>query len=154
VLCRGGQENPEAVEFQTKADQRGIPKSSKEGIMSLETPWNRARKTKSQKQEERLGKNEHGSKQNNSGRFWRWKRDGKLHGFLIEARTTEKGSYSIDYVDFKTLEKQAHQEPPGCLPGMQVDIRDLSLMVMKLQDFEDREVKILDLEAKLENATQ
>jgi hypothetical protein len=108
-------------------------------------------KTKSQKQEERIGKKEHGSKQNNSGRFWRWKRDGKLHGFLIEARTTNKNSYSVDYGDFKALEKEAHQEPPGCLPGMQVDIRDLSLMVMKLQDFEDREVKILDLEAKLEN---
>jgi hypothetical protein len=147
VLCRRGQQDTEASEFQTQADQRAV--SSEEGEL-MDTPWERARKTKSQLQEERLGANEHGSKQNNSGRFWRWKRDGKLHGFLIEARTTDKGSYSIDYSDFKALEKNAHQEPPGCLPGMQVDIRDLQLMVMKLQDFEDREIKIIDLEARLE----
>jgi hypothetical protein len=116
----------------------------------LETPWKRAVKTKSQRQEERIGKMEGGSKQVNSGRFWRWKRDGKLHGFLIEARTTDHKSYSIQYDDFKKLEKEAHQEPPGCLPGMAVDIRDLSLFVLKLNDWQDIQVKLIELEARVE----
>jgi hypothetical protein len=114
------------------------------------TPWERARKTKSQKQEERIGKMEGGSKQNNSGRFWRWKRDGKLHGFLVEARTTDKNSYAIQYKEFKQLEKNAHQEPPGHLPAMQIDIRDLSLITVKLNDWQDIQIQIVELQARLE----
>ena len=118
--------------------------------MGIETPWQRAKKTKSQLQEERIGKTEGGSKQVNSGRFWRWKRDGKLHGFLVEARTTDKLSYTIQYADFKGLEKNAHQEPPGCLPAMQIDIRDLSLIAVKLTDWQDLQVKLIELETRLE----
>lgn len=118
--------------------------------MKLETPWERAKKTKSQKQEERIGKMPGGQRQNNSGRFWRWKRDAKLHGFLIEARTTDKNSYTIEYKDFKALEKNAHQEPPGHLPGMQIDIRDLSLFTLKLVDWQDVQVRLIELEARVE----
>jgi len=120
----------------------------------MEAPWERAKKTKSQLQEERIGKMEGGSKQVNSGRLWRWKRDAKLHDFLIEARTTDKGSYTIDYADFKKLEREAMQEAPGYLPGMQIDIRDLQLVVTRLIDHQQRELKIAELEKRLESALE
>jgi hypothetical protein len=39
-----------------------------------------------------LGQLEGGRTQVNSGRFWNFKRDGKIYEFLIEARTNEKPS--------------------------------------------------------------
>lgn len=117
--------------------------------MSLDTPWNRARKTKSQRQEERLGKMPGGEKQNNSGRFWRWKRDGKLHHFLIECRTTETPSYSIKKGEWLDIRRQAFQTPPGLLPGMQIDIQDVSLIVIETGAFEDAMVRLMELEARV-----
>lgn len=117
----------------------------------METPWVRAKKkTKSQRQEERLGKMEGGRKQNNSGRFWRWKRDAVLHNFLIEARTSDKNSYRLDRSEFLDIRKEARQTPPGLLPAMQIDLGDLHLMVTELQAFQDRELLIYELEARLE----
>ena len=121
--------------------------------MTLETPWSKAKRTKSQKQEERLGKMEGGRKQINSGRTaWNSKRDNTLHDFLIEARTTDKGSYRIEKAEFQQLRRQAHQTPPGMLPGMQIDLGELHLMVTELSAFQNREMRILELEALLEKA--
>lgn len=114
--------------------------------MGIETPWVRAKKTKSQKQEERLGKMEGGQKQNNSGRFWRWKRDARLHNFLIEARTTDAGSYKIDKKEFQAIRREAMQTPPGLLPGMQIDMGDLYLIVIELSAFHDLSMRLLALE--------
>jgi hypothetical protein len=117
----------------------------------METPWQRAKeKTKSQRQEERLGKMEGGSKQVNSGRFWRFKRDAVLHNFLIEARTTDAGSYRISRGEFLDIRYNARQTPPGLLPAMQVDLGDLHLMVTELAAFQDREMRIIELEAQLQ----
>lgn len=116
----------------------------------METPWQRAKtKTKSQRQEERLGAMEGGSKQHNSGRFWRWKRDARLHNFLIEARTTDAGSYRIERKEFLEIRKQAWQTPPGLLPAMQIDLGDLHLMVTELQAFQDAHMRIIELEEAL-----
>lgn len=119
--------------------------------MGLETPWQRAKtKTKSQRQEERLGKMDGGKAQVNSGRFWRWKRDARLHNFLIEARTTDAGSYRIERSEFIEIRKQARQTPPGLLPAMQIDLGDLHLMVTELQAFQDAQMRIIELEEQLE----
>ena len=84
----------------------------------------------------------------NSGRFWRWKRDGKLWEFLIEARTTEANSYSIQRDEFLAIEREAKQTPPGLLPGMQIDIRNLSLMVIRLNDFQQMELEMEALRSR------
>jgi hypothetical protein len=114
-----------------------------------ETPWSRARKTRSQQQEERLGTMEGGTKQVNSGRFWRWNRDATLHNFLIEARHTDAGSYRVERAEFLDIRKQALTTPPGLLPAMQIDLGDLHLMVTELSAFQDREMRILELEELL-----
>jgi hypothetical protein len=87
-----------------------------------------------------------GSKQVNSGRIWRWKRDGILHGFLIEARTTEKKSYRLDKAEFLAIRRQGLQTPPGLLPGMMVDLGDdLSLIVIQTVDFNNLYSELLKL---------
>jgi hypothetical protein len=115
--------------------------------MSLDTPWIRQLKPRHQRQEERLGKTPGGQKGVASGRFWRWKRDGRLHGFLIEARTTEAGSFTFTLEEFEKIEKDAYMTPPGLLPGMQIDIQGRSLMLTDLKDFNERENRLLGEDA-------
>lgn len=119
--------------------------------MALESPWGRAKtKTKSQRQEERLGKMEGGKKQINSGRFWRSKRDAVLHSFLVEARTTDAGSYRIEKQEFLDIKKQGLQTPPGLLPAMQIDLGELHLFVVELSAYEDLQMRLIELETLLE----
>lgn len=118
--------------------------------MGIESPWDRAKKTKSQRQEERIGKRDDGQLQINSGRTsWTSKRDGvlgRVYKFLVEARTTDKGSYRVERQEFLDLKKQAFQTPPGLLPMVQVDIQDLSLVIMELKDFDEMQARMTDLE--------
>jgi hypothetical protein len=118
--------------------------------MPPETPWARAKKTKSQRQEERLAKMEGGRPQVNSGRLWRWKRDAILHNFLIEARTTDKESYRIEKKEFQQMRKDAMQTPPGLLPAMQIDMGDVHLMVCELQAFHELNMRVIELETQME----
>lgn len=117
------------------------------------TPWEQARTgQKSRRQESRLAKLPGGRQQVNSGRTWFSKRDVRLGGFLVEARTTSKRSYSISADEFETLTKDALGTPPGQLPAMQIDFEGdvpLHLFVMRLNDHLDREAYIASLEAKL-----
>lgn len=108
----------------------------------MDTPWTRAKKERHVKQEERLDKLHGGKKGINSGRHWRWKRDGTLGNFLVECRDTQARSFSISYDEFQTITRQANATPPGFLPAMQIDILDLSLFVMRLVDHEDREIRL------------
>jgi hypothetical protein len=122
-------------------------------MTDLPTPWERARKTRSRAQEERLGALPGGQQGVNSGRFWRWKRDGQLRRFLVECRTNEKPttkSYRIDYDEFQDIRKEASQVPPGLLPAMQIDIRDLKLMLVDLDVFMEREERLFQMEAQLD----
>jgi hypothetical protein len=109
---------------------------------TLETPWNKARKQRYVKQEERLNKLQGGRSGINSGRHWRWKRDGTVGGFLVECRETQKRSYTISYDEFQAITRQAYQTPPGMLPAMQIDIMDLSLFVTRLVDHDEREIQL------------
>src|SRR5262245_52771812 len=115
----------------------------------MQTPWTRARKLKHQRQEERIGKMPEGKVQPNSGRLWRWKRDGIIWNFLIEARTTEKESYRIERKEFLDIRKQAIQTPPGLKPAMQIDIQNLRLIVLELDDWEAVYTRLVELENNL-----
>jgi hypothetical protein len=114
----------------------------------MQTPWDRARKLRSTSQEQRLGNMEGGSQQPNSGRLWRWKRDGILHEFLIECRDTQSGSYRIEKKEFHDIRKQALGTPPGLLPGMQIDIQDLSLITVETKDFQAMCLRLIELEER------
>jgi hypothetical protein len=119
----------------------------------MDTPWDRAAKTKSEKQEEKISRMPGGSKQINSGRStWTSKRDnilGLVFKFLVEARTTDKKSYRVDKQEFLDLRKQAFQTPPGLLPMMVVDIDGLVIAVVELKDMNEIQTRMLDLEEKI-----
>jgi hypothetical protein len=119
----------------------------------MDTPWVRAKKTKSELQEERLGAMPGGSKQINSGRTThRSPRDNKLYEFLIEARTTGKDFYRIEGSEWIDLRAQSLRHPPGCRPAMQVDLErlNLNLLVMELRDFEGMKLELEGLRARVE----
>jgi hypothetical protein len=104
-------------------------------------PWQRLLKPKHRQQEESIDKLG-GRRQPASGRIWRFKRDGVLLGFLIEARITDKRKYTIDLDEWLQIEKEAHMTPPGCLPAMMIEIAGHSLMVTRQRDFQDRENRL------------
>jgi hypothetical protein len=104
--------------------------------VNLEPPWRNKQKPRHQRQEERIAKSG-GITHPASGRIWRFKRDGRLFDFLIEARTTEKGSYSISRDEWLTIKKEALMTPPGLMPGMQIDIQDVSLIAIEQHIFEE-----------------
>lgn len=112
----------------------------------LETPWSRARKLRTVKQEEGLNEITGGQKGVNSGRFWRWKRDGRIFNFLVEARTNEKPgakSYRIDKQEFLDLKRQALQTPGGMLPAFLIQMDELELVVIELRDFSDMITRVM-----------
>lgn len=117
------------------------------------TPWEQAKANRrSRRQEERLARLPDAKKQINSGRTWFSKRDVRLGGFLVEARTTLKKSYSIVREEFEKLTREALGSPPGQLPGMQIDFEGestLSLFVMRLEDHLAREARIANLEGRI-----
>lgn len=120
----------------------------------METPWSRARKLRSMKQEQRIGQMEGGQKSVNSGRFWQWKRDGRIYEFLIEARTNENPtvkSYRISKDEFLNLRKEGLKEPRGLKPAMQVSIGDLDLIVIELRDFHEMYTRLVELEGRYED---
>lgn len=108
----------------------------------MQTPWDRARKKRYVEQEDRLDKLQGGKKGVNSGRHWRWKRDGTVGAYLVECRDTQSRSYRIDYDEFQAITRQAYATPPGMLPAMQIDIMDLSLFLTRLVDHDDREIQL------------
>lgn len=122
------------------------------------TPWEQATANKrSQRQEKKLGKLPDATKQINSGRTWFSKRDVRLGGFLVEARTTMARTYSIDRREFEQLTRQAFGSPPGQLPALQVDFEGestLSLFVMRLEDHLEREARIANLEARINDLSE
>ena len=115
----------------------------------METPWSRARKLRSTQQEARLSLLPGGRTGVNSGRIWRWPRDGRILDFLVEARTNNKRgvkSYRIDKQEWLDLRKQALHEPGGMKPAMQISMDEVDLMVIELRDFSDLIAQIMTLE--------
>lgn len=122
------------------------------------TPWKQATSGKrSERQERRLAKLPGGQKQINSGRHWVSKRDVRLGGFLVEARTTEKDSYRLERDEFEDITRDALSTPPGQLPAVQIDFEKagrepLSLITIRLSDHVYREQRIAILEDQLRGA--
>jgi hypothetical protein len=105
-----------------------------------ELPWDRAKKkTRSQKQEARLGKRRNSKPQINSGRTtWTSKRDVQLYNLLlIEARTTEGNSIKVLESEWKDIRRDAMQTPPGMLPAMHLEFPKTRLLVLDDQDAEE-----------------
>lgn len=120
--------------------------------VELDLPWRRATpQSRSQRQEERLAKRPGGGKQINSGRFWHSKRDGRQFQFLIEARTTEAGSYRVSEEEFQKIKKDAYATPPGLLPCLQIEFRSDTLDVVRHEDLESLLVTLAAMEAYIES---
>lgn len=86
---------------------------------------------------------EGGSPQINSGRTThRSPRDAKLWDFLIEARTTDKKTYSLDAKEFIDIRNQAFRTPPGCQPGMQIDFETFGLQTITIPLLAFQEMQI------------
>jgi len=114
--------------------------------VGLETPWDRANaQRKSGRQEKKIGDKPGGRKQVNSGRHWPFKRDARLNGYLVEARTTDAGSYRILKAEFEKMANEAILTPPGLLPAMAVDLGGLELFITRQADHDYREKLIGDL---------
>lgn len=110
----------------------------------METPWKKAIRQRYEKQELRTAKKPGARAQINSGRVWHSLRDVSvktvLGRLLIDNKTTEARSYtiSLDGKDgWNALKRDANRTPPGCSPGFQIDIREISLIVLEEQWFDD-----------------
>lgn len=100
--------------------------------MTLTPPWKDKLKSRHRQQEDGLQVTHPAS-----GRLWRWKRDGRFFDWLVEARTTEAGSYTIKYDEWQAIKRNALQTPPGCMPAMDIEIKDVQLMVVEKEVFEE-----------------
>lgn len=122
----------------------------------LKTPWERSQESRSHKQERTFAKRRGVRPQVNSGRVWHSLRDTTMKflidRLLIDHKTTEVGSYTITEGDWDELHADANRTPPGCLPALQIDIRDLSLMVVSLGTWDMAMERIVQLEMELEDA--
>lgn len=121
--------------------------------MSNFTPWEDVNKRRYQKQEKRTSKLPGARPQVNSGRIWSSLRDNKLKSFigllLIDNKDTEDGSFRFLKTKWLELRRDANRTPPGCHPCLQVDIQDISLMVVESELWQDIEKYVLELESRL-----
>jgi hypothetical protein len=112
---------------------------------AVSTPWNRrSARQKADRQERGIAQLPGGKKQVNSGRKWFSKRDNRLGGFLVEARTTESGRYCIERREWENIVRDAHKTPPGLLPAMMIDLGPHRLIVMELSTHLDREQRLIN----------
>jgi hypothetical protein len=121
----------------------------------IQTPWKRATQQRYALQETRTAREQGGRQQPNSGRRWFAKRDVVLENpigrLLIDNKETgQNDSYRITGKDFKALKRDANRTPPGCYPGLQIDIRGVHLMVTETVFYDDVKKHIAGLEARIE----
>jgi hypothetical protein len=113
----------------------------------LEPPFRRKLQPGHRKQEADLAKRG-GTTHPASGRIWRFKRDGRLFDFLVEARTTEKETYTISGPEMDDIRKEASMTPPGCLPAMQIDIQHRRFMLIDHEVFIESQNLLVSLMAE------
>lgn len=89
--------------------------------------------TRSQKQERRLAKTLEGTPTAASGAFWSRKGDVRSSRLLVEAKTTEKASYSIKKEIWEKIRKEALLD--GRMPVLAIQIQDRNLVVIDEEDF-------------------
>lgn len=93
-------------------------------------------KRKSQKQEKRTAKEFGGRVTPASGALDGAKGDVRTADYLIENKFTDEEFYKLDLAIWKKIEKEALRDSLRT-PVMQIDIIDLSLVVMSLNDLSD-----------------
>lgn len=89
--------------------------------------------TPSQKQERSLAKNLGGRTVPASGAFWSRKGDVRSEDLLVEAKTTEKASFSIKKTIWEKIRKEALLD--GRIPVLAVQIQGRNLVVLDEEDF-------------------
>lgn len=107
------------------------------------------------RQEARTAKKPGARPQINSGRTWSSLRDVSmktiLGRLLIDNKTTEGKSYTITDDDWKALKRDANRTPPGCSPALQIDIRNLRLIVLEEAWFDELIAYARVMEDEIEN---
>lgn len=124
----------------------------------METPWDKAKKTRSQKQEAYPERRVKGAqKQPNSGRGTFRKGDSTVRSFigrcLIDHKThddPEKVSYTLTARSWRKTQADARITPPGCHPLQQIDLQDLHLMVMETDLWHEIEEFVVQLQVENE----
>lgn len=107
----------------------------------MNTPWERVREKRHEIQERRTGEKPGYRQQVNSGRRWYSLRDAMhrspIGRILIDNKDTENASYTIKLAEFEKLKRDANRTPPGCLPAMQIDIRNLRLFLCEEATYDE-----------------
>lgn len=116
----------------------------------METPWKRVQKTKSERQELEFSKLPGARKQVNSGRHWFSKGDNRLGVFLVDNKTTDAGSFTIDLNKWLQTQEQGMQTPPGLLGAWQINLQSAKLWLMRLDDWLAAESHLADMKLELD----
>jgi hypothetical protein len=87
----------------------------------------------SQRQEKSIAKKISGRVVPASGAFWSRKGDARSEDLLVEAKTTDKASYSIKGATWDKIRKEALLD--GRIPVMAIQIQGRDLVVLDQEDF-------------------
>jgi hypothetical protein len=77
-------------------------------------------KDRSDKQEDRIAEDTEGRRQPASGSRWGYRRDVITASFLIEAKTTSKGTLSVSIMDLAFIKRQAYSQ--GKIPAYVIEL--------------------------------
>jgi hypothetical protein len=89
--------------------------------------------TPSQRQEKSIAKKIGGRVVPASGAFWSRKGDARSDDLLVEAKTTDKASYSIKRATWDKIRKEALLD--GRIPVLAIQIQGRDLVVLDQEDF-------------------
>lgn len=117
----------------------------------MKVPWNSREEPAYLKQERRRMPGT--VKRPNSGRQWSRKGDRKgirslIKGLLIDNKTTEAESYRIEKVKWEQFRRTASREMASA-PMWQIDMPDLSLVVLEQDTWEAFIIQMIALEDEL-----
>ena len=90
----------------------------------------------SKKQERRIAADMGGRRQPGSGSRWGYKRDVVTREFMVEAKVTDKSSFSVSLKDLEFIKQQAYME--GKVSAYVVDFPDTGVVLMRKDDLDPR----------------
>lgn len=90
---------------------------------------------RSKAQEDRIAGAYRGSRNVMSGAGWSKKADVRTNDFLIEAKTTERKSYSLKLSELREIRKQALLDDR--IPLFMIELQGHNYVVMEEDDFEE-----------------
>lgn len=110
----------------------------------MSVPWKERRTPAYVRQEREQAKRDSARAQINSGRLWHSLRDvvenSKVGRLLLDCKTGKEGplkSYRITEQDWEALHRDAARTPPGCHPGLRLDIGRFRLLVIEQATWDD-----------------